>query len=85
MAENYPDLKANANFQQLMAELADVENKLAAARRFFNISTAELNTAVEQFPAVLFAGTLGFRKEEFFEIPNEQRVAHEKAPEVKFN
>lgn len=85
VAENYPDLKANANFQQLMTELADVENKLAAARRFFNNATAEFNTAVEQFPAVLFVGALGFRKEEFFEVPHDQRAAHEKAPEVKFN
>lgn len=84
VAENYPDLKANANFQQLMAELSDVENKLAAARRFFNNATAEFNTAVEQFPAVLFAAAFGFSKEEFFEIPNEQRAIHEKAPQVKF-
>lgn len=85
VAENYPDLKANVNFQQLMTELADVENKLAAARRFFNSATAELNTAVEQFPAVLFAGIFGFRKEEFFEVPADQRAAHEKAPEIKFS
>lgn len=85
VAENYPDLKANANFQQLMSELSDVENKLAAARRFFNNATAEFNTAVEQFPAVLFAAAFGFSKEEFFEVPHEQRAAHEKAPEVKLS
>ncbi|MCE7886446.1 MAG: LemA family protein [Alphaproteobacteria bacterium PRO2] len=84
VAENYPDLKANANFQQLMAELSDIENKLAAARRFFNNATAELNTAVEQFPAILFAALLGFKKEEFFEIPDIDREAHNKAPDVKF-
>lgn len=84
VAENYPDLKANANFQQLMAELSDIENKLAAARRFFNNATAELNTAIEQFPAVLFAGMLGFKKEEFFENPAESREAMDKAPDVKF-
>ncbi len=84
VAENYPDLKANQTFQQLMGELSDIENKLAAARRFFNNATAELNTAVEQFPAVLFAAPLGFRKEEFFEIPKDDRAAYDKAPAVKF-
>jgi LemA protein len=85
VAENYPDLKANGTFQQLMAELSDIENKLAAARRFFNNATSELNTAVEQFPAVLFAGALGFKKEEFFEIPETERALHEKPPAISFN
>jgi LemA protein len=84
VSENYPDLKANANFQQLMSELSDIENKIAAARRFFNNATAELNTAVEQFPAVLFAAALGFKKEEFFELPEDSRATIEKAPDVKF-
>lgn len=84
VAENYPDLKANANYQQLMGELSDIENKLAAARRFFNNATAELNTAIQQFPAVLFAAMLGFHKEEFFELPEESRAAVDKAPDVKF-
>ncbi len=84
VSENYPDLKANQSFQQLMSELSDIENKIAAARRFFNNATAELNTAIEQFPAVLFAGSLGFKKEEFFEIPEEARAQHEQAPAVKF-
>lgn len=84
VAENYPDLKANANFQQLMTELSDIENKLAAARRFFNNATAELNTAIEQFPAVLFAALLGFHKEEFFEVPEADRAVYDKAPQVKF-
>lgn len=84
VAENYPALKANESFQQLMSELADVENKLAAARRFFNNATAEFNTAIEQFPAVLIAGPFGFKKEEFFEVPQENRAAYDKPPEVKF-
>jgi LemA protein len=84
VAENYPDLKANSTFQQLMGELSDIENKIAAARRFFNNATAELNTAVEQFPAVLFAGMFGFKKEEFFEIPEADRATYDKAPNVKF-
>lgn len=84
VSENYPDLKADQNFRQLMGELSDIENKIAAARRFFNNATAELNTAVEQFPAVLFAGLFGFTKEEFFEIPDYDRKTVEKAPDVKF-
>jgi len=84
VAENYPDLKADGLFTKLMGELSDIENKLAASRRFFNNATAELNTAVEQFPAVLFAAALGFQKEEFFEIPEESREELETAPDVKF-
>lgn len=84
VAENYPDLKANQNFQQLMADLSDIENKLAAARRFFNNATQELNTAIEQFPAILFAGMFGFGKQAFFEIDEAARANYERAPEVKF-
>lgn len=84
VAENYPDLKADTNYRQFMSELSDIENKIAAARRFFNNATSELNTAVEQFPAVLFAATFGFKKEEFFEIEDADRAVVEKAPEVKF-
>ena len=61
--EAYPDLKANQNFMQLQSELADIENKLAAVRRFFNSATKELNTGVQTFPAVLFAGMFGFHQE----------------------
>ena len=82
--EAYPDLKANQNFMQLQSELADIENKLAAVRRFFNSATKELNTAVQSFPAVLFAGMFGFRQEPMFEVPQEERAAVQKAPEVKF-
>jgi LemA protein len=84
VAENYPDLKANTNFLQLQGELSDIENKLAAARRFFNNATKELNTAVQSFPAVLFAGAFGFKQEPFFEIPDEDRATYDKAPNVKF-
>ena len=69
--EAYPDLKANQNFLQLQAELSDIENKLAATRRFFNSATKELNNAVQTFPANLIAGMFGFRKEPMFEIPRE--------------
>ena len=83
LAEAYPDLKANQNFQQLQAELSDVENKIAAARRFFNNSVQEYNTGIQQFPAALFAATLGFSQRSFFDV-GEERAVVEKAPQVKF-
>ena len=84
LAEAYPDLKANQSFQQLQAELSDVENKIAAARRFFNNSTSEYNTSIQQFPANMLAGMFGFHTEEFYEVDDAQRAALEKAPDVKF-
>jgi LemA protein len=83
LGEAYPDLKANTNFQQLSAELSDIENKIAAARRFFNNAVNEYNTGIQQFPAVLFAGPLGFALRESFDL-GEQRGALEQAPTVKF-
>jgi LemA protein len=83
LSENYPDLKANANFQQLMAELSDIENKIAAARRFFNNSVSEYNTGIQQFPAALFAGMFGFTQRTFFDL-GEDRKTVETAPQVKF-
>ena len=84
VAENYPQLKADQNFQRLMDELSDIENKIAAARRFFNSATAEYNTATEQFPAVLIANSFGFKKEVFFELDEAEKAAVHKAPVVKF-
>jgi LemA protein len=83
VAENYPDLKANQNFLSLQSELSDIENKIAAARRFFNNATDEYNTAVQQFPAVLFAGSMGFKTEEFFDL-GEERKQLSQAPNVNF-
>jgi LemA protein len=83
LSEAYPDLKANANFQQLQTELSDIENKLAAARRFFNNSVQEYNTGIEQLPAALFAASLGFRRKDFFDL-GETRGQLEQAPSVKF-
>lgn len=85
VAENYPDLKADQNFRHLMAELSDIENKLAAARRFFNSATNEYNTAIQQFPANLIAGPFGFRTEPFFEVDEALQEAVSKPPEVKFD
>ena len=83
LSEAYPDLKANQNFQQLQTELGDLENKIAAARRFFNNAVQEYNTGIQQFPAALFAAMLGFTQRTFFDV-GEERAVMEKAPEVKF-
>ena len=82
--EAYPDLKANQNFMQLQQEIADIENKLAAVRRFFNSATKELNNAVQTFPSNIIAGMFGFQKEPMFEVPQEERATVEKAPEIQF-
>ena len=87
--EAYPELKANQNFLQLQEEISqeeisDIENKIAATRRYFNTATRELNNAVQTFPSNIFAGMFGFQKEPMFEIPREERAAVEKAPEIKF-
>jgi LemA protein len=84
LAEAYPDLKANQNFQQLQAELSDLENKIAASRRFFNNTAAEYNSTRESFPAVLFAQSMGFSTQEFFNLDESERKAVTAAPQVKF-
>jgi len=84
LAEAYPDLKANQNFLQLQSELADLENKIAASRRFFNNAVQEYNTAIEQFPAVLIARNMGFQSREFFELDEAERAAVSTPPQVKF-
>ena len=82
--EAYPDLKANQNFLQLQNEISDVENKLAAVRRFFNSATKELNTAVQSFPSNIIAGMFGFHKEPMFESPSAERATMDKAPDIQF-
>lgn len=84
VAENYPDLKANENFIGLQKELADIENKVAAARRFFNNATNEFNTKVQQFPSNIVAKMFGFHAEEFFDLGGE-REANKKPVDVKFD
>jgi LemA protein len=83
LAEAYPNLKANTNFQQLQSELADLENKIAAARRFFNNAVQEYNSGIQRFPAALFAGAFGFTGREFFDVGEERKVLTE-APRVSF-
>ena len=82
--EAYPDLKANTNFMQLQEEISDIENKLAAVRRYFNSATKELNTAIEMFPGNIIAGMFGFHKEMMFDLGTEERTNLEKAPEISF-
>ena len=84
LSESYQDLKASQNFQQLQSELSDIENKIAAARRFFNNAVQEYNTGIQQFPAVLLAGSLGFTQKDFFDVGVEERKVLEQAPQVKF-
>jgi LemA protein len=81
--EAYPDLKASQNFMDLQNEISDIENKLAAARRFFNSATKELNVAVEIFPSNIIAILFNFKRETMFEL-GEQRVNVEQPPRIQF-
>jgi len=81
--EAYPDLKASQNFIQLQEEISDIENKLAAARRFFNSATKELNNAVETFPSNILAGMFGFQREPMFDLGT-SRVKAEETPKLNF-
>jgi LemA protein len=83
LSEAYPDLKASANFQQLQGQLTDIENKLAAARRFFNNAVSEFNARIQQFPAALFAGMLGFAPRQFFDLGDDRKTVQD-VPQVKF-
>lgn len=82
VSEAYPQLVANQNFLELQRELTDTEDKVMAARRFFNGGVRELNTKIEQFPNSLFAKNLGFAEREFFDVAD--RAAIEEPPRVKF-
>ena len=81
--EAYPDLKASQNFMDLQNEISDIENKLAAARRFFNSATKELNVAVEIFPSNIIAILFNFKRETMFEL-GEQRISAEQPPKIQF-
>ncbi len=84
VAENYPDLKADTNFRQLQDELSEIENKIAAARRFFNNATSEFNTVIQQFPGVIVARIFNFSEEDFFELSEDEAEIVKKTPEVAF-
>ena len=83
VAEAYPDLKASTNFQQLQAELTDLENKIAASRRFFNNAVQEYNAGIQRFPAALFATSFGFAQKDYFDL-GADRQTETAAPQVKF-
>ncbi len=82
VAEAYPDLKANQNFLQLQGELVDTEDKIQASRRFYNGGVRDLNTKIQVFPNNVFAGMLGFKQREFFEVADPSAIAE--PVEVKF-
>lgn len=84
LAEAYPDLKANTNFLELQRELSDIENKIAAARRFFNNAVQEYNTSIQQIPGNFVAPLGSFTEKDYFEIPEADRPALEAAPDVSF-
>lgn len=84
VAEAYPDLKANQNFQDLQAELVDTEDKVQASRRFYNGAVRELNTKLQVFPTNMFAGMLGFKTREFFEVNEAEAASIAEPTEVKF-
>ena len=84
LSEAYPDLKANTNFLQLQDELSVIEDKIAAARRFYNSAVQDYNTAREQFPGSLVAGSFNFEVREFFDLGEAGREAMSTPPEVSF-
>lgn len=84
VAEAYPDLKASENFKQLQADLTDTEDKIQASRRFYNGSARDLNVKVQTFPTNIFAGMLGFKVREFFELDEAENAAVQKPTDVKF-
>jgi len=81
LAENYPDLKASANFIQLQQELANTEDRIQRSRRFYNANVRDFNTRTQTFPSSIIAGMGGFTKKEFFEIED---AAMREAPQVQF-
>jgi len=82
VAENYPDLKASANFQSLQRDLADVEDQIQLARRYYNGAVRDYNVMTEQVPSNLIAGWFAFRKADFFEIED---AADRAVPKVAFS
>ena len=84
VAESYPELKADKNFQQLSSELSDTEDKIQAARRFYNNGAREMNTKIKQFPTNLLNGMFHFTKYDYYEVDEAEKETIQKAPEVKF-
>ncbi len=84
IAEAYPDLKASQNFSELQTELVDTEDKIQASRRFYNGGVRDLNTKIQLFPNNIFAGMLGFKEREFYDVDESERATVEKPVDVKF-
>ena len=85
IAEAYPELKANTNFVKLQEQLQDVEDKIQAARRFYNAGAKELNTKIKTFPTNMINNFVGhFKKRDYFEVAESEKAKIENAPEVKF-
>ena len=80
LAESYPQLRAAENFGQLQSTLAQIEEAVQSARRYYNAVVRDLNTRIQQFPSTLIAGMFGFRTREFFEVPDTEKAV----PQVKF-
>ena len=85
VAENYPDLKASQNFIELQRELADTENKIQAARRFYNATVRDYNIKVQSFPSNIVANLFAFKPEEYFEIDESEKKVAQKPVDVNFN
>lgn len=85
VAEAYPDLKASQNFSELQAELVDTEDKIQGSRRFYNAGVRDLNTKIQLFPNNIFAGMLGFKEREFYDVEESERATVEKPVDVDFN
>lgn len=84
VSENYPDLKANENFLGLQSELTDTEDKIQAARRFYNGNVRDFNMKLQVFPTNMIGGMLGFKNKDFYDVADSEKEAIKKAPEVKF-
>ena len=85
IAEAYPELKANENFVKLQSQLQDVEDKIQAARRFYNAGAKELNTKIKTFPTNIINNLVGhFKKRDYFEVEESEKAKIKDAPEVKF-
>ena len=84
LGENYPQLQANQNFLSLQQELADTENKIQAARRFYNTTVLALNTKIETFPGNIIAKIFNFQHEKFFELGETEKAAAQTPPQISF-
>ncbi len=84
LSESYPQLQANQNFLELQREISDTENKIQAARRFYNTTVLSLNTKIETFPGNIIAGIFRFKPESFFELNEEEKAAAQNSPKISF-